>query len=139
MLRPFFQPKVFLPNGEPSLAAEDWEVDLESTVFPGSEMAKAQGLNERTHPHLRLDKTMISIPRVEPGDQVYCELTSNDKRCHILKTRIGHCDLVHAVESEHAGASDSSVFYIPAVPLTASNFSYLQQQAANFRQGIPPP
>jgi hypothetical protein len=31
---------------------------------------------------------------------------------------IGHCDVVHAVEPLHCGNSDSSVFYIPAVPLT---------------------
>ena len=31
---------------------------------------------------------------------------------------VGHCDVVHAVETEHTGAEDSSVLYIPAVPLT---------------------
>jgi hypothetical protein len=31
---------------------------------------------------------------------------------------IGHCDVVHAVETLNGGKSDSSVFYIPAVPLT---------------------
>lgn len=30
----------------------------------------------------------------------------------------GHCDLVHAVENEHVGVGDSSVLYIPAIPLT---------------------
>jgi Protein of unknown function (DUF1479) len=99
ILRPFFQLKVSSPPG--SLRCEDWEVNLESTHFPGSAMGKAQELNEETHPHLRLEKTMISVPKVEPGDQVYW-----------------HCDTVHAVESHHGGASDSSVLYIPAVPLT---------------------
>lgn len=74
MLRPFFRPKLLSRSGEVSLAAEDWEVDLDSTAFPGSEMGKAQGLNEKTHPHLRLDKTMVSIPKVQPGDQVYCRI-----------------------------------------------------------------
>ncbi len=31
---------------------------------------------------------------------------------------LGHCDLIHAVEHLHGGQSDSSVLYIPAVPLT---------------------
>ena len=31
---------------------------------------------------------------------------------------LGHCDLIHAVEVEHAGAGDSSALYIPAAPLT---------------------
>ena len=30
----------------------------------------------------------------------------------------GHCDLIHAVEAEHTGTGDSSVLYIPTVPLT---------------------
>ncbi|TCD69586.1 hypothetical protein EIP91_007008 [Steccherinum ochraceum] len=121
MLRPFFRPKLFSRSGQVSLAAEDWEVDLDSTAFPGSEMGKAQGLSDTTHPHLRLNTSMMSIPRVEPGDQVYW-----------------HCDLVHAVEAEHTGAADSSVFYIPTIPLTAYNFSYLRDQAARFQDGTPP-
>jgi hypothetical protein len=69
LLRPFFRPKVGV-NG--SLACDDWELDIESTSFPGSVIAKIQEINEMTHPHLRLDKTMISVPTIEPGDQVYC-------------------------------------------------------------------
>ena len=34
----------------------------------------------------------------------------------------GHCDLVHAVEANHRGDLDSSVFYIPAVPLTLHKY-----------------
>ena len=69
ILRPFFRPKC--PSNA-SLAFEDWELDIDGTSFPGSVMTKFQQLNETTHPHLRLDKTMISLPKVEPGDQVYC-------------------------------------------------------------------
>ena len=71
MLRPFFARR---PGAPPrSLAADDWALDLESTAYPGSVPAKAQELNAETHPHLELAKTLVSIPRVEPGDQVYCE------------------------------------------------------------------
>lgn len=69
-LRPFFRPKS--PTSS-SLAFDDWEVDVDSTAFPGSVMGKAQELTEDTHPHLKLDKTMISVPKIEPGDQVYCK------------------------------------------------------------------
>ena len=69
ILRPFFRPKN--PDST-SLKFEDWEVDLDGPRFPGSSMGKTQELNERTHPHLRLGRTMVSVPRVEPGDQVYC-------------------------------------------------------------------
>jgi hypothetical protein len=73
LLRPFFRPKSWA-NG--SLAFDDWELDITSASFPGSIMAKTQELNETTHPHLRLDKTMISVPKMEPGDQVYCALNA---------------------------------------------------------------
>jgi len=119
MLRPFFRPR----NGfATSLAPEDWEVDLDGTDFPGSEMGKTQGVNKEGHPHLRIDETMVSLPQVEPGDQVYW-----------------HCDLPHAVEAEHTGKGDSSVFYIPAVPLTVGNSAYLRDQLANFMRGAPAP
>jgi len=117
LLRPFFRPKA---GANDSLAFDDWELDIESTSFPGSIMGKTQELNGTTHPHLRLDKTMISVPTMEPGDQVYCSFFIVSKVVNVF-TRlifIGHCDVVHAVEQLHRGNSDSSVFYIPAVPLT---------------------
>lgn len=46
---------------------------------------------QELHPHMMLDKTMISIPRVYPGDMVFW-----------------HCDVVHAVEVEHTGKEDSA-------------------------------
>lgn len=74
ILRPFFRPR---HSNSPSLKFEDWEVDTEGTAFPGSVMGKTQEMNEGTHPHLRLDKNMVSVPKVEPGDQVYC-------KCHVF-------------------------------------------------------
>ena len=76
MLRPFFKPKSTAFRGASDnipLGFNDWELDLSGTEFPGSHLAKAQILNENTHPHLKLSRTMRSIPKVEPGDQVYCE------------------------------------------------------------------
>lgn len=126
MLRPFFRLRsgYKLSDGEIALAAENWEVDLESTNFPGSEIAKAQCLSEESHPHLRLDKSLVTIPQVDPGDQVYCGLSLIPYKKNIIHVVLdtGHCDLVHAVESEHSGTSDSSVFYIPAVPLTVKKY-----------------
>ncbi|KAF9446150.1 DUF1479-domain-containing protein [Macrolepiota fuliginosa MF-IS2] len=119
ILRPFFRPKNPRSN---SLGFGDWELDLDSSRFPGSTIGKTQELNEKTHPHLQLDKTMVSIPKVEPGDQVYW-----------------HCDVIHAVEGQHNGLGDSSVFYIPAVPLTLHNAHYLRDQRNNFIAGLPAP
>ncbi|KAJ3915083.1 hypothetical protein F5877DRAFT_49223 [Lentinula edodes] len=119
ILRPFFRPRHSSSN---SLRVEDWEIDLSNPLFPGSGMGKGQELNEITHPHLQLYKTMVAIPKVEPGDQIYW-----------------HCDVVHAVEQQHKGTTDSSVMYIPAVPLTMYNAGYLRDQRIHFEQGLPAP
>ncbi|EKM81233.1 hypothetical protein AGABI1DRAFT_56665 [Agaricus bisporus var. burnettii JB137-S8] len=119
ILRPFFRPKN--PNSD-SLKFENWELDLDRSNFPGSRIGKTQELNTKSHPHLKLDQTMVSIPKIEPGDQVYW-----------------HCDVVHAVEGQHRGLSDSSVLYIPAIPLTLNNAHYLRDQRDNFISGLPAP
>ncbi|GAA5821091.1 hypothetical protein JCM11251_001957 [Rhodosporidiobolus azoricus] len=118
ILRPFFAPR---RGREGKLGFDDWQVDLESTVFPGSVKGKGQELNDVTHPHLRLKDTMTSVPKVVPGSQVYW-----------------HCDAIHSVEAIHAGQTDSSVFYIPAAPLTARNAQYLLDQRTRFEAGRPP-
>jgi hypothetical protein len=69
MLRPFFKPK---PGREASLEAEDWEPDLERGEFQGTAPGISQTLSPSSHPHLQLDKTLVSVGFVEPGDQVYC-------------------------------------------------------------------
>ncbi|TIB29923.1 hypothetical protein E3P85_02939 [Wallemia ichthyophaga] len=117
ILRPFFAP-VRTPQ---HLDFSDWKLDLESTHFPGGSQGRTQELSSHTHPHLQLDKTMVSAPSLSPGDQVYW-----------------HSDVVHAVEPEHHGQSDSSVLYIPAIPLTINNAHYLVDQRSRFIKGLPP-
>ncbi|EIW54320.1 DUF1479-domain-containing protein [Trametes versicolor FP-101664 SS1] len=127
ILRPFFRLRseyavgVTKPSDIP-LDADAWVLDLDNPTFPGSQPGKTQAINAEAHPHLRVEQTVVSIPRVEPGDQVYW-----------------HTDVVHAVESEHNGKADSSVLYIPAVPLTERNAAYLRDQRATFLQGLPSP
>ena len=129
LLRPFFRPLKRLGNTEqntPSLKFEDWSVNLDSPEFPGSVLGNTQELNDRTHPHLDLAKTAVSVPRVDPGDQVFCtyhcasssSLVGEGPLLIGTDTYVGHCDVIHAVEHQHRGTSDSSVMYIPAVPLT---------------------
>lgn len=47
--------------------------------------------------------------------------------------------MVHSVEDDHSGESDSSVMYIPVVPLSSYNIHNLVAQRAAFLAGIPPP
>ncbi|GAA6048651.1 hypothetical protein JCM3770_002001 [Rhodotorula araucariae] len=119
ILRPFFRPR---RGREGRLAFDDWEPDTASTDFPGSVKGKGQELSEQTHPHFRLKETMTSVPKVQPGSQVYW-----------------HCDVIHSVESHHGGTEDSSVLYIPAVPLTIPNAHYLVTQRSRFVAGLPAP
>lgn len=73
LLRPLFkelQPRSALSH-EDYLSAENWVLDMESTRFPGAPLARGQELNNETHPHLELERSMVSIPRVKPGDQAW--------------------------------------------------------------------
>lgn len=115
------QPKSSLPR-EAYLDQANWSLDLESTAFPGSPLGRSQELNDDTHPHLQLDRTLLSMKTVRPGDQVWW-----------------HCDSIHAVESEHKGKNASSVLYIPSVPLTEANARYVKDQRDNYLARIPPP
>lgn len=98
------------------------ELNLDTSDFPGSVQAAAQEYNTDTHPHLELQDTMLSIPKVEPGDYV-----------------AWHCDTIHAVDAEHKGNSDSSVMYIPACAMTKSNIAFLKRQREAASAWSPPP
>ncbi len=108
LLRPFFDLKTS-------------QLSFDSS-FPGSVPAACQEYNDETHPHLQLEQTMVSVPRVEPGDFV-----------------AWHCDTIHSVDKEHKGKGDSSVLYIPACPMTRSNVEYLTRQREAAVAYSPPP
>ncbi|KZO97475.1 DUF1479-domain-containing protein [Calocera viscosa TUFC12733] len=119
VLRPFF--RLRSPDLDP-MQVENWEYDPDTAHYPGLQPQKSMRLNEDTHPHLRLTDTMTCMPRVLPGDMVFW-----------------HCDVIHSVEEEHNGPSDSSVMYIPACPMTLRNASYLARQRETFKTGATPP
>ncbi|KAF3920430.1 hypothetical protein ABW20_dc0104358 [Dactylellina cionopaga] len=117
LLRPFFSP----PRHSPS-SLDGWKLDLSTSRFPGSAQGRGQEMSEATHPHLQLQHSMVSAPRVEPGDYL-----------------LWHCDTIHAVDPVHNGREDASVFYIPVVPKCPLNESYIQKQKITFLTGYPPP
>lgn len=94
ILRPFFKPK----RGPNYLGFNDWELDLDSTKFPGSAPGRTLELSNNEFPHLQLDKTMVSVPHLKPGDQFYW-----------------HSDVVHAVEPVHTGNKESRTLFIPGM------------------------
>ncbi|GAA5864123.1 hypothetical protein JCM8547_005143 [Rhodosporidiobolus lusitaniae] len=132
ILRPFFRER---RGREGKLGFDDWEPAVDDTAFPGSVKGKGQEMNAQTHPHLRLNDTMVSVPRVFPGSQVHVVLSSYP----FLSLAYWHCDGIHAVESQHHGSGDSSVLYIPAVPLTEANARYLRTQRDRFEASRPAP
>ncbi|KAE9369071.1 DUF1479-domain-containing protein [Stipitochalara longipes BDJ] len=118
LLRPFFAP----PENEKDLMnAKKWTMDLESDWFPGTFSDDSQLLSSESHPHLRLEECLVSIPKMYPGDTVFW-----------------HTDLCHAVEIEHNGTNDASVVYIGAAPTTPANILYIKDQWARFKNGKPP-
>ncbi|KAK3683032.1 hypothetical protein LTR37_020630 [Vermiconidia calcicola] len=128
LLRPFFSPKRPYPDptaemyDDSFLAPENWELDLSNSWLHGASPGHGQELRAALHPHLSLPSSMVHMPRVNPGDYVSW-----------------HCDTIHAVDSIHAGKSDSSVMYIPACPLTVSNAEFLERQREAFLNGTPCP
>ncbi|KAM5544876.1 hypothetical protein V8D89_001774 [Ganoderma adspersum] len=124
ILRPFFAPKEGA-NPE-SFNPNDWQLDTASPEFHGIYSHRGGFVgprpNPKTHPHLRLEQTMVSMPKVYPGDMVFW-----------------HCDGIHAVEQQHTGKEDSVVMYIPATPYTAINAAYVAKQRESFLAGIAPP
>ncbi|KAL8915753.1 MAG: hypothetical protein Q9172_006701 [Xanthocarpia lactea] len=122
LLRPFFAPSK--AADEPQyLDIANWTLeDPVTSALQGAVPAKGQELNTELHPHLALEDTMVHVPKVKPGDYV-----------------AWHCDTIHAVDSTHNGASDSSVLYIPACPLTEANTRYLTRQRETFADGTPAP
>lgn len=129
LLRPFFSPKK--PAQDPAaetyeeafLTQDNWQINRSpDSWLQGATPGHGQELRAQLHPHLNLPSSMVHVPRVNPGDYVSW-----------------HCDTIHAVDSVHAGKSDSSVMYIPACPLTVSNAEFVARQREAFLNGTPCP
>jgi hypothetical protein len=125
ILRPFFTPTVPV-DSEEIYEGKNWKFDLSKPDFPGI-IPRDGGFagpkpTPELHPNMRLDETMVSVPKVNPGDTVFW-----------------HCDVVHSVEKDHTGEGDSAVMYIPALPLTPVNQDYVNRQAVTFLAGQRPP
>lgn len=129
LLRPFFEPISQPPTGGSRLALDtyldpsNWRLETNTTSkLEGATPGFSQELSDVLHPHLRLDETMVHVPRIAPGDYV-----------------AWHSDGIHAVDKVHQGLGDSSVMYIPACPVTEDNARYVNRQKKDFVDGVPPP
>ncbi|KAI1617398.1 duf1479 domain-containing protein [Exophiala viscosa] len=75
ILRPFFKPP---PEECDLLDPESWTIDTETGWFPGTYRWDSQLLSPASHPHLCLEQTLVSAPRVEPGDTICRDLTQGE-------------------------------------------------------------
>ncbi|KAK0498457.1 hypothetical protein EDD18DRAFT_1071133 [Armillaria luteobubalina] len=125
ILRPFFRLLVASDSQE-VWDPKSWAFDVSSADFPG--LIPLDGAwrgplpTPELHPNLLLETTMVSVPKVYPGDAVFW-----------------HGDLIHSVEKEHAGRGDSAVMYIAAVPTTPLNQAYIERQKESFLKAVTPP
>ncbi|KAF5665303.1 DUF1479 domain-containing protein [Fusarium heterosporum] len=123
LLRPFFRAKKFSKDRE-YLDDKNWEFmgDKMDSELQGATLGKGQELTDELHPHLELNRTMVHVPEIRPGDFV-----------------AWHCDTIHSVDKVHAGSTDSSVLYIPVCPITEQNAEYMVRQREAFKRGTPGP
>jgi hypothetical protein len=93
-------------------------------MLQGAVPSYAQEVSSALHPHLRLDKTMVPIPTLRPGDYV-----------------VWHCDAVYGVRGAglRSDLDEAMVMYLPACPLTQTNALYLARQRKAFILGLPSP
>jgi hypothetical protein len=145
LLRPFF--RQIDPDSHDPLSPSNWVFDPNSPEFPGLVGGKGgrflQRFTNETHPHLRLDTALLSAPRVLPGDMVFWHsgtfAIQPMQSSEIAALTCHRKDLIHSVEDKHEGTQDSSVIYIPAVPVTEANVAYVAQQREAFEAGKGPP
>lgn len=98
------------------------QFDDTTPLFPGARPGSLQFLpTKELHPHLYMEKTMVGIPPVRPGDYVFW-----------------HCDLIHEVDKFHPGTRDSSVSYNGCVPLCPYNLENLVKMRESFSSVLPP-
>lgn len=144
LLRPFFRPVVGygeIPTDQ-YLDASNWQFtsgsDMTSELH-GATPGHGQEFTEFQHPHLELNRTMVHVPKVRPGDYVvwHCDCKSPFVTAWHKGTNL--VTAIHAVDKTHKGTSDSSVLYIPVCPLTERNAKYAAIQRQAFLDGTPGP
>ncbi|KAK5663520.1 hypothetical protein OQA88_3950 [Cercophora sp. LCS_1] len=117
LLRPFFGPS------SSSSSLDNWTLSQpQSSILHGALPSYTQAINPALHPHLQLDKTLVNIDHLDPGDYV-----------------IWHPDLIHVMDHPHTSPRPSVAMYLPACPLTQTNALYLARQRQMFLLGHPGP
>ncbi|KAI4859873.1 hypothetical protein F4820DRAFT_438511 [Hypoxylon rubiginosum] len=147
LLRPFFMPKEGPPEQGASteewdayLDASNWTIEKEqSTVIHGAVPGHAQRVTAAWHPHLQLEKSLVTPPTLQAGDYI---VWHPDQAYQFSNTNYRSNSRPQTSSSSGGGpASDmtSMLVYTPAAPLTQTNALFLARQRKAFLRGHPGP
>ncbi|KAI0885092.1 uncharacterized protein GGS22DRAFT_138755 [Annulohypoxylon maeteangense] len=149
LLRPFFTPKEGPPPQGASaeewnayLDASNWTLEKEpSTIIHGAVPGHAQRVTAAWHPHLQLDKSLVTAPTLQVGDyivwhpdQAYQFSNTNYRTNSRPQTSSSSGDVPPDDKD-----NTSMLVYTPAAPLTQTNALYLARQRKTFLRGHPGP
>ncbi|KAI1169476.1 hypothetical protein F4777DRAFT_573018 [Nemania sp. FL0916] len=142
LLRPFFSPKEPAPEAgddpekwERYLDPSNWALDKEqSTIIHGAVPGHAQRVTAAWHPHLQLDKSLVTPPTLQAGDYI---VWHPDQAYQFSNTNYSTSAKPESLES--SGSNTSMLVYSPAAPLTQTNALFLARQRKAFLRGHPGP
>ncbi|KAI1652052.1 uncharacterized protein F4817DRAFT_1932 [Daldinia loculata] len=145
LLRPFFSPKKGPPQQGATeeewnayLDASNWVLDKDqSTIIHGAVPGHAQRVTAPWHPHLQLDKSLVTPPTLQAGDYI---IWHPDQAYQFSNTNYRTSSRPQTSSSEPgAGDTTSMLVYTPAAPLTQTNALFLARQRKAFLRGHPGP
>ncbi|RYC64236.1 hypothetical protein CHU98_g1965 [Xylaria longipes] len=145
LLRPFFSPKEPAPESgegpekwEKYLDPSNWAFDKEqTTIIHGAVPGHAQRVTAAWHPHLQLDKSLVTPPTLQAGDYI---IWHPDQAYQFSNTNYRGGDAQHSDSMKTEAASHMSMLvYSPAAPLTQTNALFLARQRKAFLRGHPGP
>ncbi|XDG03592.1 hypothetical protein ABKA04_003207 [Annulohypoxylon sp. FPYF3050] len=146
LLRPFFTPKEGPPpqgagpeEWNAYLDASNWTLEKEpSTIIHGAVPGHAQRVTAAWHPHLQLDKSLVTAPTLQVGDYI---IWHPDQAYQFSNTNYRSNSRPQTSSSSGEASEDntSMLVYTPAAPLTQTNALYLARQRKTFLRGHPGP
>ncbi|KAI1439997.1 hypothetical protein F5Y02DRAFT_33590 [Annulohypoxylon stygium] len=149
LLRPFFTSKEGPPphgagpeEWNAYLSASNWTLEKEpSTIIHGAVPGHAQRVTAAWHPHLQLDKSLVTAPTLQVGDYIIWHPDQAYQFCN-TNYRTNSRPQTSSSSGASAEASEdntSMLVYTPAAPLTQTNALYLARQRKTFLRGHPGP
>ncbi|KAI0804848.1 hypothetical protein GGR55DRAFT_302120 [Xylaria sp. FL0064] len=146
LLRPFFSPKEPAPESgdddleekwEKYLDPSNWALDKEqTTIIHGAVPGHAQRVTAAWHPHLQLDKSLVTPPTLQAGDYI---IWHPDQAYQFSNTHYRSSHSSGERKDESSEPSTSMLVYSPAAPLTQTNALFLARQRKAFLRGHPGP